>query len=364
MLKNNRYHWALALSAAMTAAIGCGGNGETKGSGGTGGQTSSSSVSTSDSSSSATTGTGGTGGDAGATCQPDQFTVFAVNQLYFGEGNSGEWKKFGFNIDGKVSNALDTDLCQPNDGGSPIMAYPDGDNGIDNPFGKNLLPTILALYPTWTNDANNGIDTGVFTALMKMECLTKDTGDLPLFTTKLTGATTLGSIPKWDGTDKWPVEPGLLSDPKDPESTTILFDKSSLKGDAFDTGKDVTFILSVPVKTQSDSTSIKLTLHAARMTMTMSKDRKTATGGMIGGVLNTEEFVTEVKKVGALLGVCGTALFDSLVQQVRQASDIMTDGTQDPAKTCDGISMGIGFDLTEAQIGDVGPANPTGNICP
>jgi hypothetical protein len=113
-----------------------------------------------------------------------------------------------------------------------------------------------------------------------------------------------------------------------------------------------------------NTTTLKLTLHSARLTMNLAADRKSATGGMIGGVLNTEEFITEVKKVGALLKLCDQSLFASLIEQVRQASDIMTDGSQDPAKTCDGISMGLGFDMQEAQIGDVGPAASMGASCP
>ena len=109
---------------------------------------------------------------------------------------------------------------------------------------------------------------------------------------------------------------------------------------------------------------MKLTLYAAKMTMTLSADRKSATGGMIGGVLNTEEFVAEVKKVGALFMFCGQPLFDNLVTQTRQASDIMSDGSQDPTMPCDGISMGLGFEMQEAQLGGVGPANPVGMSCP
>ena len=40
-----------------------------------------------------------------------------------------------------------------------------------------------------------------------------------------------------------------------------------------------------------------------------------------------------------------------IIEQVKRASDIMVDGTQDPTKTCDGISVGLGF---EAQAGALG----------
>ncbi|MDI1479299.1 hypothetical protein [Polyangium sp. y55x31] len=362
MLGNHRVSLALALVSTMAAAaVGCGGgenNVNTGGAGGTGGEGGSSS---SMSSSSSSSGSGGAGG--GAVCPTHEGTVFAVRELYFGEGNSGEWKSFGFNLDDKVSTGNSNDVCKPNAGGSPQNAYPDGTEGIDNSFGKNLLPTILSIYPEWVNDVNKGIQNGNFTALVKAECLPA-TGDAPVLLSKLFGGTTLGGSPKFDGTDKWPIEPGLLSDPMDPLSSTILFEQSSVTGSLFDSGRGVTVVLSVPVRTPSKSTSIKLTLYSAHMTMVLADDRKSATSGMIGGVLNTEEFVAEIKKVGDLMGLCGNSLFDGLVTQVRQASDILTDGTQDPEKTCDGISMGLGFDMYEAQIGEVGPANQVGAACP
>jgi hypothetical protein len=57
-------------------------------------------------------------------------------------------------------------------------------------------------------------------------------------------------------------------------------------------------------------------------------------------------------------------LLQSLITAVRQASDILGDGTQDPTKTCDGISMGMTFTMAPAQIGSVGPAESVGMSCP
>lgn len=352
----------LGLTLVTAVALGCGGGGETPtttgttGSGGAGGSTSSVSVASSSSTGEATS--SGTGGSA---CMGES-TVLAGTKLLFGEGNSGEWKKVGFNIDGLTSTAASKDLCQPNAGAPIITPYPDGDDGIDNSFGKNLLPQIINLYPTWTTDIDNGLKAGLFTVLLKMECL-PEMGDIPVMTTKLFGGTTLGMAPKFDGKDKWPVSPDLLSDIKDPDSSTIIFKNSSVTGTTFDAGKDETFILTVPVRTQTMSTSIKLTLYSAHTTMTLSADRKSATGGKLGGVLNTEEFVAEIKKVGYLLGLCNSSIFTNLVTQIRQSSDIMADGTQDPTKTCDGISMGLGFEMKEVLLGDVGPVAPVGKAC-
>jgi hypothetical protein len=290
-------------------------------------------------------------------------TTFALTKLDFGEGTNGQWKTVGFDLDGLTSTAASTDVCQPNSGADPSVPYPDGNMGIDNSFGKNLLPEILALDQTWVTDVNGSLQQGAFNVLLKMYCL-PPTGDVPSFTTKLFVATPLATPPKFDGTDVWPVAPELLNDPKDPESSTIIFPNSSVTGNTYDSGKNQTFIITIPLSAQGKTTLLKLTLNAARATMTLSADRQHATGGMIGGVLNTEDFVAEVKKLGYLLGLCTNPLLPGLITQVRQASDIMHDGTQDPTKTCDGISIGITFEMAAVQLGGVGPAQPTSNTCP
>lgn len=359
MLKSHWIYLALGLATAVGATQACGGSDNTTmGAGGHGGGTSSSSTSsTSTSSSSSST----TSSSSGMTCPPKMGTTLAVTTLSFGDGNNGEWKKLGFDIDGQTWDPTSTTSCQPNSNADPATAFPDGDNGIDNSFGNNLLPTVLMIDPTLVSDTNTGLQQGTFTVLLKMYCL-PDTGDTSGMTTKLFAGTELGATPKFDGTDMWPVEPNLLSDPKDPESSTIVFEQSSVTGTTYDTGKNQTFVLTIPLKVGSTSASMKLTLYSARATMTLSADRKSATNGVLGGVLNTEEFVAEINNLMNLLGYC--SFLSAIETKIRQASDIMADGTQDPTKTCNGISVGLGFEMKEVQIGDVGPAATTGTPCP
>jgi hypothetical protein len=306
----------------------------------------------------------GDGGDAAVCTTMPLTTVMAVSQLYFGEGNNGEWKSYGFNLDGLSSTATSTDLCQPNSGAMPSVPYPDGNNGIDNSFGKNLLPVILGLDTTWTTDVNTAIQLGDFTVLLELDCL-PPTGVVPVFNTKLFGGGALPMPPKFDGTDKWPVVPELLSDPMDPESSLVQFPMCSVDAkNTFSAGMNGTYIIIIPVMSQGNTTTMKLTLHAAQVTMSLSPDRKSAINGMIGGVLDTEEFIAELKKVGYLLAICGNAGLSGLETVVRQASDIMVTGKQDPMMTCNGISVGIGFDMKPAQIGVVAPAAAPSMSCP
>jgi hypothetical protein len=44
---------------------------------------------------------------------------------------------------------------------------------------------------------------------------------------------------------------------------------------------------------------------------------------------------------------------------------MMQDGTQDPTRECDGISIGLGFEMTRVVIGAVAaPVAPPANPCP
>ncbi|MFO0619240.1 MAG: hypothetical protein U0414_42015 [Polyangiaceae bacterium] len=326
--------------------------GQSSSSAGTGGGASSTSSSGSGS------GTGGAG-----PCTATDGPVLAASLYGFGEGNSGEWKHVGFDLDGLASTGVSTDVCKPNAGAQPATPYPDGDQGIDNSFGKNVLPTVLSLYPTFVTDIDAGIQAGAFTNMMKLECL-PPSGDATGILTKLFVGTSLGASPKFDGTDAWPVAPEALSNPANPSSTLLELPNATLSGDVFDTGAGGTVVLRFPFGSGANTTALNLTLHAAHVRAKLSADRKSATGGVIGGVLNTEEFVAEVKKAGALLQICGTNVFGNLLTQIRQSSDILTDGTQDPNKTCDGVSIGITFEAKPVELGPVGPPLGPQQACP
>ena len=58
------------------------------------------------------------------------------------------------------------------------------------------------------------------------------------------------------------------------------------------------------------------------------------------------------------IGDPNSPTLQSILNQLRQASDIMSDGSQDPAKQCDAISIGLGFTMKSAQLGPVAPPTP------
>src|SRR6185312_3714582 len=188
MLNRHRIYFALGLASMVGAAApaACGGSSQSPALGGQGGSTTSSS-STGGTTTSSTT-TTSTTTTTTLACPSMMGTAFAVSQLAFGDGNNGEWKSLGFNIDGQSWTSTSTTHCKPNDGADPNTAFPNGNNGIDNSFGHNLLPIIVGVDPTLVSDTNNGLMNGIFSVLLKMYCL-PTSGDVDGMTTKLFGGT-------------------------------------------------------------------------------------------------------------------------------------------------------------------------------
>jgi hypothetical protein len=70
--------------------------------------------------------------------------VFAISKIYYGDSDrSGTssmcaWTAYGLNIDGKTTDTRSTDVCALVPGSSQ-QAQVDGQNGIDNSFGANVI---------------------------------------------------------------------------------------------------------------------------------------------------------------------------------------------------------------------------------
>jgi len=107
--------------------------------------------------------------------------TFAVNKLFLGStdrdgkpNTASGWKKYGFNLDGKVSTEKSEDLCKPREGANPANIYQDGEGGIDNSFGRNILPVVRAAAPDAESSVNQSILDGSFTLLLNIDQLGPD----------------------------------------------------------------------------------------------------------------------------------------------------------------------------------------------
>lgn len=303
----------------------------------------------------------------------DAPAVFAVNKLYLGstkrDGTTdlqNGWKEYGYNLDGKISTPTSSDLCKPRPGAQTQNVYPDGKEGIDNAFGKSIMPFIRGVAANAESDINDSLLEGSFTLLISIDKFgaAKDYNPLDA---RLYAGDDLGAAPKFDGSDVWNVRPELLTDAADIKSSKVHFDQAYLADNVFVSntfepghGGDITLSLSV------SGFSIDLTIAHAVITMKMSDDHKSATEGVIAGILETDVLKSELTKVAGAFSTdfCeGNSTLDSLLTQIEQASDIMKDGSQDPNQVCNGISIGLGFDMKPAQLGVVAPPSMSDNPC-
>jgi len=348
----------------------------------------------SDSTGSGGGGTGG-GGPSGPGIQPPDRpdgaspgdgdgTAMAVSELFLGDTdrngspNPSAWKTYGFDLDGTISTKDSTNLCKPNAGGSPSSVYPDGENGIDNAFGKLLLPIITGLAQDASAQINESIAGGAFTIIVNVEDLGSGQNYDPLTAGLFAGVTLVDDptatmptelTPKWDGTDLWPVAPELLNagNPGDNcQETTctskVVFNQAYMTDGTFVSGSPGNLDLNLSVA----GFSLNLTIAQAVIAMDVAEDRSGADNGVIAGVIPVEQLIAELKKIAGSFdeGLCSGTTFDSLADQIRQASDIMSDGTQDPNATCDAISIGLGFNAKPVLVGVVDtPADPQPDPC-
>ena len=330
---------AAATTATSSASGGGGGAGGAGGAGGQGGQ-------------------GGSGGAPGCTNGDD--VVLTVDKFYLGNEDFEDqpapegWRQFGHDLDGLTTATVDdfTEHCLPATGANPETQLIDGDSGIDNSFGHNMLPTLLGLVPDFTVQLNDTILNGESTVMFKLDELGPGADQDPVVT-KLYDVTSVKQA------NCWPVVREQLDDPTDIESTPVVFLDSSVAGHTWTSGTPITVTLTL----NFIGYPMKLTIKHARLSMELDPTHKSATVGQIGGVLDTEEFITAYKQVVGTLGEGFCEDFGA--EQIRRFSDIMTDGTQDPQSTCNGISIGIGFILSQARLGGIAPAGePVDPPCP
>ncbi|KYG04816.1 hypothetical protein BE21_44670 [Sorangium cellulosum] len=190
---------------------------------------------------------------------------------------------------------------------------------------------------------------------MHIEGLGEGSSYNPLTSEFYSGAA-LASPPKWDGTDVWPVLPARLDVP------AKMADGYSVDN-VWVSGTDGT----VELKLKIVGEYLNLTLRHAIVTAQLDEGHLNATNGTIAGIIETDVLVKEARDFATRLhdGFCSGDTVDAMLDQIRAASDIMKDGTQDPTQPCNGISIGVGFTAKRVQLGEEVPAaEPPADPCP
>lgn len=309
-------------------------------------------------------GCGSSGGDTGTTAatkgrqpaaKPDapaaaiaDARTFAVNSLQLGEGdragaaNKDAWKDYGFDLDGTATTKDSKDVCTRLNGASSSNQE-DGKEGIDNAFGKVIIPFLQPFAATPSKTLTDSIVKGDFTIMLSIKGLTDDAAQT---NTGLSGELLVGGkfgegkSPTFTQADDWPYR----ADPRIPISEGYVNKGTFVNGAG---GATVTISLFI------QGISLDLTINKAIITFD-HKPPNDIVNGTIAGVIGTEKLISGLEKVAGRISsqLCSGSTLDSIKATIRQASDILQDGSNKAGVNCDAISVGIGF--TAKRI-----ANPT-----
>ena len=271
---------------------------------------------------------------------------FAVNKIFIGttdrNGVASEdaWKNYGYDLDNKATTKASTDVCTP--AGPSKSAQEDGARGIDNAFGSTILKLLPYLTQTPQEDINAAITKGSFTMLLDVKGLSEDAKQTATGTSGfLLGGSQFEGTPSFGPTDNWPVLYDSVTDPSDARSAKIRFPDAYVSGGVWVSNGAG----DIPLALDLQAGTVNLTIRKAIITFEHSSAGE-AVNGTIAGVINTEEFIKALEPLAAGLNQCPVVAQASGL--IRQASDMMTDGTNAPGSTCNAISVGLGF--TAKQI--------------
>jgi hypothetical protein len=298
---------------------------------------------------------------------------YAVHTLYLGDTdrtgvtNSDAWKSYGYNLDNLVTAKTSTDVCTLASGASKTTQV-DGNGGIDNSFGENILPIIIT---TAGSDAaqriNSAINAGSFTIMTYITGFDDSAGN-HTSATGLNGVLLAGGnyashndggAPSWDTNTHWPILPVLINGcdqtngcpaGTDPVAKAqITFPSAYQANGTFVNGTPGNLDLNLSIGGET----IDVKVHSALITWD-PKAPGSVTNGTIAGVLVSQELVSSLQSVAGRIStsLCSGSAFQSIAQQILQASDIIIDPNSGAVSNtsgtnCNGISIGLGFEATE-----------------
>jgi hypothetical protein len=147
-----------------------------------------------------------------------------------------------------------------------------------------------------------------------------------------------GTSPKWDGTDKWPIDSSSVDSSKQP---IFKFPSGYMAGGTWVSGDPGTGSAMVPVPFFG-ATPLLVPLDGAIISFELA----TGAMGTIAGASNTTRFIDAMTPMMRQYGICpGNATFEQVAATVAQSADLVNGAPlfQDVTRECDAMSVGIGF---------------------
>ena len=289
------------------------------------------------------------GGDAGGVPldpggpSPDGSgtVVFAISKLYYGDSDrSGvfsptAWEGLGLDLDGKSTTRCSTDVCTLTAGAS-VYAQADGENGIDNSFGLNILPIIVTTFGArGTSTADTALQAGGSTMLIALHGLGANDDASPLSGVVYHAAPS-ANAPAWNGRDVRDVDTASLVGGD--YSAPIVALSGYMAGRTWvGTANDGAALLDLHLgENMMAGPNQPVPLKHVRIVMHVDAGNGTASGVLAGIVAPADLDAWGQQLAGAVSSsLCTGSAFQSIAQQLDESADILLDGTNRAGVACD-----------------------------
>lgn len=287
---------------------------------------------------------------------PMQFAVrrmFVGDTDFYGSPGALAWKEIGRDLDGFTSDKSFDCHCKSVSRQAKPDIRTDGTNGIDNAFGNIIIAQGTVPIEDASQATTGSIEEGGPSLVLSFA----DLGDGPSYGSVRATVSPVqmptGQVPRFDATDSWRPFAGA------PFGAVVLDGGWVTDHTWVSPATDQTLVVTVA----SFGLPMRLPIQQVRITAKLSPDRSRIERGIISGVMSTEAYIADFSRNAGRLNLCGSA-FDSVAEQIRQASDSPLNGVHDPAIVCDGMSVGIGFTaLRTGTIGDPIAVAPEPDPC-
>ncbi len=292
---------------------------------------------------------------------------FAVKKLNLGlthrltgVADYSAWKQYGYDLDARTTTKEDSktsaNSCKRR-AGSPTSVLTDGELGRDNNFGQHFMAVVKSLKADAEDAVNFAILEGRTTLLLRLDNVgPADNASVP-------GALFVGGIrgvaPKWDGTDKWPIDSSSVNAMKE---SLYKFPKGYMAGGTWVSGDLGSGTALVPIPLTYPP--ILMPLDSAVMSFNVA----TGDMGTIAGAANTAKLTESMTPALKRYGICpGNATYEQVVATMTQSADLVIGAPllQDVTRECDALSVGIGFTASPITASDVilAPPPPVPDEC-
>lgn len=305
--------------------------------------------------------------------------VFALEGIDLDQGDG--WSTIGYDLDGLCSLLPDPEVeCYPPAASS--VPEVDGESGIDNAFGHQVLPLLLVARPDFAEQAVRDQHDGISTFVIRIRGW-NGTADDPLVDVMLAtsefgtpglddggapspmipdGALPTygdGGVPpgpRWDGNDYWWLRrqsffAGDLETPRIHDDTAWIADGTLV----------MRMQDRVPIVLTGGYRSTVFLFTNGLLTAELSEDFQRVDRAVVAGRWS----LADLLETAEYTAICpGTSNYASFARLLDLTADVRaTPGTGGPTAVCDAISVGFTLFGTRAKIGGLSDRLGTPNAC-